>query len=116
MTLPNSSPSSPPLPLCTRLPKSGQKEPYSGLGRTQLDLVVRPQPGNNFDPPVKSHVLAARGNARGVRQVDVKSLLAYISSLSGEQPKKKSLAKRRSQPKRTATPPSKRPPAKAGCN
>ena len=93
MTLPNSSAPSPPLPLCTRLPKSGQKEPFSGLGRTQLDLVTRPQPGNNFDPPVKSHVLAARGNSRGVRLIDVKSLLAYISSLPSEQPKKKKSAK-----------------------
>jgi hypothetical protein len=95
MTLPEFSPSSPSLPLCTRLPRSGEKEPYSGLGRTQLDLIVRPQPGNNFDPPVRSHVLAARGNARGVRLIDVKSLLAYISSLPGEQPSKKARAKRR---------------------
>jgi hypothetical protein len=95
MTSLKSSPVVPNLPLTTRLPKSGQKEQYSGLGRTQLDLIVRPQPGNNFDPPVKSHVLAARGNARGVRLIDVQSLLAYISSLPGEQPSKKTGAKRR---------------------
>jgi len=95
MTL-KSPPSPPSLPLVTRLPKSGQKEPYSGLSRTWLDLLTRPQPGNNFDPPVQSHILAVKGAGRGVRLINVRSLLDYVSSLSGEQPgrKKKMGAKR----------------------
>ena len=99
-----SPPPSPPLPATVRMPKSGQKEPYSGLGRTQCDLVCRPQPGNNFNPPVQSHILAARGAARGVRLINLQSLLAYISGLSAEQPKKTKAARKASRrPKHTTT-------------
>ena len=82
-----SPPTSPPLPIVVRMPKSGQKETYSNLGRTQIDMVTRPQPGNNFDPPVKSHIFAAKGAARGVRLVNLESLLDYVRGLSNTQPK-----------------------------
>jgi hypothetical protein len=91
----SSPPSSTLLPKCVRLPKSGAAEPYSGLRRTQLDLLVRPQPGNNYDPPVKSHILAARGNSRGVRLIDLQSLLTHIERLPSEQPKKATTKRRR---------------------
>ena len=76
------------MPAVVRLPKSGQKEPYSGLARGQLDLLTRPQPGNGFKPPVKSHILAMKGAARGVRLVDLQSLLAHLGTLPNVWPGK----------------------------
>jgi hypothetical protein len=95
MTPLKSSPLAPTLPLTTRLPKTGQKEPISGLGRTQLDLLVRPQAGNGYSAPVRSHILAVKGNSRGIRLIDVQSLVTYISSLSSEQPGKKGKRRRK---------------------
>jgi hypothetical protein len=91
MAQPDSPPASTPQPqpAVVRLPRSGKTEPYSGLKRTQLDMVTRPQPGNNFDPPVKSHIMAAHGNSRGIRLINLVSLLAYVNGLSNTQPKKK---------------------------
>jgi hypothetical protein len=89
MTPLESPPPPPTTPRYVRLPRSGQIEPYSGFKRTQLDSLVRSQPANGFNPPVKSHVIAARGNARGVRMIDLQSLLNYVAGLSGEQPGKK---------------------------
>ena len=79
---------SPPMPAVVRLPKSGQKEPWSGLARGQMDLLTRPQKANDFKPPVKSHILAMKGAARGVRLVDLQSLLTHLSTLPNAWPGK----------------------------
>jgi hypothetical protein len=76
-------------PQFIRFPRSGQLEPYSGLRRTQLDRLVRPQADNGYSPPVRSHILRAKGCERGVRLIDLQSLLEYISGLPGDQPRKK---------------------------
>jgi hypothetical protein len=69
------------LPVYIRLPRSGSRCPVTNLTRTAIDQVVRPQPCNNFKPPVRSRVLKARNATRGVRLVEVKSLLDYINDL-----------------------------------
>ena len=66
-------------PAVVRLPRSGETEPWSGLKRTQLDMVTRPQEGNGFNPPVKSHIFAGKGAKRGVRLINLESLLSYLS-------------------------------------
>jgi hypothetical protein len=75
------------LPKYTRYPKreAGAREPYSGLAWATLDRLVRPQECNNFQPPVKSKLVNARGSretGRGARLIDLTSLLAYL----GRQP------------------------------
>ena len=77
----------PPMPALVRLPQSGQKEPWSGLARGQMDLLTRPQAANDFKPPVKSYILAMKGAARGVRLVALQSLLAHLSTLPNVWPK-----------------------------
>jgi hypothetical protein len=70
-------------PEYTRLPKPGEREPHTKLSRSSVDRLVRPQPCNDFNPPVESKVVSIRGgkNAkRGARLVSLKSLLAYIGS------------------------------------
>jgi hypothetical protein len=53
--------------------------PYTGLPRTALDLLTRPQPKNNFQPPVKSKLVRQTGT-RPIRLVDFESLMAYLSA------------------------------------
>ena len=50
--------------------------------------------GNGFNPPVKSHIFAAKGAARGVRLINLRSLLAYVNGLANTQPKKGAPKKR----------------------
>src|ERR1700737_2512049 len=69
------------FPAFIRLPRSGSRCPVSNLSRTAMDQVVRPQLCNHFRPPVKRRVLKARNATRGVRLVEVKSLLDYINNL-----------------------------------
>jgi hypothetical protein len=56
------------------------------LNRSALDKLVRPQSANEFNPPVKTKVLRARGARRGTILIDVASLLAYLNSLPSDQP------------------------------
>ena len=84
-----SPPPSPPRPAVVKeVPRSGETEPWSGLKRTQLDMVTRPQASNGFNPPVNSHIFAGKGAARGVRLINLESLLAYVNGLANTQPKK----------------------------
>jgi hypothetical protein len=69
------------FPAFIRLPRSGNRCPVSNLTRTAIDKLTRPQPDNDFKPPVKSRVLKARGATRGVRLVEVQSLLNYLNNL-----------------------------------
>jgi hypothetical protein len=82
-------PTSPPLAAMTRytrLPPTGTVDPLSGLNRSALDKLVRPQSANDFNPPVKTKVLRARGARRGTVLIDVPSLIAYLNSLPSDQP------------------------------
>jgi hypothetical protein len=68
------------VPTYIRLPKWGQRCPYTQLTRTQLDLLTRPQAFNNFRPPVLSKRLKMTGDKSGVKLIDYQSLLAHIAS------------------------------------
>jgi hypothetical protein len=68
-------------PHYIRLPKSGTPCPHTGLSRSALDLLTRPQAKNNYRPPVKSRVLKQWGEKRGVRMIDFQSLLNYLNRL-----------------------------------
>jgi hypothetical protein len=79
----------PNAPIFIRLPKDGQPCPYSQLSRTMLDQLTRPQKSNNFKPPVVSKVLRAGGSQKGIRLINLASLIGYLNSLPAERPKSK---------------------------
>lgn len=64
-----------PLPEWIRLPKSGTKCPYAGLSRSTLNALIL---GNN--PPVKSRSVKKRHAVRGVRLINLRSLLEFIEA------------------------------------
>jgi hypothetical protein len=68
-------------PVCLRLPGWGERDPYFGLTRTALDQLTRPQPFNNFRPPVKSKILKMAGSKSGIKLIDYASLKAYVDGL-----------------------------------
>jgi len=69
------------FPAFIRVPRSGSRCPVTNLTRTAIDKLTRPQPENDFKPPVRSRILKARGATRGVRLVETRSLLDHIASL-----------------------------------
>jgi hypothetical protein len=64
-----------------RLPKWGERDPYFGLTRTALDQLTRPQPFNNFRPPVKSKIFKMAGSKSGIKLISYSSLKAYVDAL-----------------------------------
>jgi hypothetical protein len=46
-----------------------------------MDLLVRPQPANNFNPPVESKVLLQTGRKKGGRLISYQSLMTYLRKL-----------------------------------
>lgn len=63
-----------------RLPRPGEHDPFFGLTRSYLNLLILPSRENDFRPPVRSSVLR-QGNARtGVRLVNVASLRAHLKN------------------------------------
>lgn len=76
-------------PEFLRLPKSGQRDPLTGLSRSALNALILPTKENSRRPPVKSVVLKSRKSAdRGTRLIDVASLLEYLNSLAAAAPSK----------------------------
>jgi len=71
-------------PEWIRLPKGGTLCPHTGLARSAIDQLVRPQWCNNFRPPVVSKILRAKAQKRGIRLVSYESLMAYLDSLPTE--------------------------------
>jgi hypothetical protein len=63
-----------------RMPTPGEVDPRTGLNRSIIDLLVRPQERNEYRPPVKSRLLKQRGQ-RLIRLVDYQSLLDYLHGL-----------------------------------
>jgi hypothetical protein len=66
------------------MPREGDTCPYSGLKRKALDFLTRPQERNNFNPPVKSRVLAQGGKGAWRRMIHFQSLMDYIEGLPVE--------------------------------
>jgi hypothetical protein len=63
-----------------RLPRPGEHDPFFGLTRSYLNLLILPSKENDRRPPVRSSVLR-QGNAKtGVRMVNVESLRAYLNN------------------------------------
>jgi hypothetical protein len=67
------APVTPIIPAYIRLPRSGQRDPYTGLSRTALFGLLKLG-------RVKSISLRQPGCRRGVRLIDVPSLIAAINS------------------------------------
>jgi hypothetical protein len=68
-------------PRFIRLPRTGDACPHSGLSRTALDLLSRPQAANGFHPPVESKVLLQTGQKKGIRLISYASLMKYLDKL-----------------------------------
>lgn len=70
-------------PEWLQLPKSGHRCQVSGMSRSAINSLILPTAANGFKPPVLSRSLKSHKYAsRGVRLVNVASLLAYIESQS----------------------------------
>lgn len=72
-------------PEYVRLPKAGEREPHTGLSRSTLDRLIRPQECNSFRPPVVSKSVRIRGGrdaTRGSRLISLASLLDYLNRQS----------------------------------
>lgn len=63
-------------PAYIRVPKPPAKCPLTGLCRSTLIKLI-----SGPNPPVASKILRGHGRGRGIRLIDVKSLLAFIDSL-----------------------------------
>jgi hypothetical protein len=75
----------PNLPEYVRLPKAGDVEYHSGLGRSALNSLILPTKDNPH-PPVRSVSLKKPHQSRGIRLIDLSSLLDYLRRLGGNQP------------------------------
>jgi hypothetical protein len=67
-------------PEFIRLPRNGERCPYSSLTRTAMDQLVRPQAFNDFNPPVESRIVRSGQGRRGSVFISYRSLMAYLSS------------------------------------
>jgi hypothetical protein len=63
-----------------RLPKTKGRDPLFGLSRSFLNQLILPRLENNYQPPVRSHVLRRRGHRTGIRLISVDSLRDYIKA------------------------------------
>ena len=62
-----------------RLPRAGSRCNVSGLSRSGLCDLVRPNSRNDYAPPVASRLLKRKGAARGVLLINRQSLLDFIN-------------------------------------
>ena len=65
-------------PLTIRLPRTGERCPWTELSRSALNDLILPSKANKFSPPVQSKVLRASGRSRGIRLVNFKSLKQHL--------------------------------------
>ena len=72
-------------PTYVRLPRSGTACPYSGLSRSALDLLTRPQEHNGFKPPVASKIFKQVGQKKGIRLISYRSLMDWLKKLPATQ-------------------------------
>lgn len=63
-------------PEFIRLPRSGTRDPLTGLSRTTLRSLI-----DGPNPPVKSVLLRKRNALHGARLIEVDSLLSHIRSM-----------------------------------
>jgi len=65
------------VPDYIRLPPAGTLCPRTGLSRSALDLLCRPQAKNSFAAPVKSRLVKLKGD-RLIRLINYPDLLRFI--------------------------------------
>jgi len=65
-------------PEYIRLPKPGENDPFFGLSRSYLNLLILPSKQNHFQAPVRSSVLRQGNSKTGVRLINVASLKTYL--------------------------------------
>jgi hypothetical protein len=63
-----------------RLPRAGSRCNVSGLSRSTLAELCRPNKRNDFNPPVESRILRQRGAVRGVLLINRLALCAFIAA------------------------------------
>lgn len=66
-------------PEWLRLPKTGQRCPFTGLSRSSLNELILATKENEGKPPVASKCLRKRGSNRGIRLINYDSLMAFIA-------------------------------------
>jgi hypothetical protein len=86
MSLKNTRSPDPAHPEWIRLPRRSTVCPHSGLNRSAIDKLVRPQELNHFKAPVKSRILKLEGEQRGIRLINFASLWRYIERRPSDQP------------------------------
>jgi len=67
-------------PEFIRLPKPGQRCPWTGLSRSGLNNLILPSVANGGRPLVVSKSLRKRGALRGTRLISYDSLMSYLKS------------------------------------
>ncbi|HWY50669.1 MAG TPA: hypothetical protein VNW72_04225 [Chthoniobacterales bacterium] len=67
-------------PEFIRLPKGREHDSWTGLSRSMLCQLILPCRENDFQPPVRSCTLRRKGTTKGVRLIDLQSLLDHINS------------------------------------
>ncbi len=70
----------PTLPEWIRLPKPGTLCSWTGLSRSKLCELLLSCEANGHRPPVRSACLRRPGRQKGVRLIELASLLAYIDA------------------------------------
>ena len=89
--------SNPPVPQYIRLPRNRELCPHSGMTRSYMNSLILPTKANNFAPPVASKVIKKQYASRGIRLVELASLMEFIAAqpnggeASGKAPLKKGL-------------------------
>lgn len=71
-------------PEFIRLPKTGERCPYTGLSRTELNGLILPNAKNGGRSSVASVSLRKRGALRGTRLINYDSLIAHLHSISAK--------------------------------
>ena len=71
-------------PEFVRLPSPGRRCALTGLSRSTVAELVVPGPANGYQPPVKSLVVRKRNASRGIRLINLDSLLNYLHALEGQ--------------------------------
>lgn len=74
-----------PKPVCFRLPRVGERDPYFGGSRQFWNTKVLPSL-NGGNPPVKSIVVKRPDAKRGIRFIIYESAAVYFSNLQKQQP------------------------------
>jgi hypothetical protein len=71
-------------PEYIRLPKPYERCRLTGLSRATLAELSVPSEVNDFKPPVKSLLVRKRGATRGIRLINLDSLLDHLRKLETE--------------------------------